>query len=99
MRLSGTLKGHKVNILIDSSPTHSFLHPSLVKFTQGVADSASSLKVYVADGSQMFSKGKVNQVLLKIQEYNCATDFFLLPVMGCDVVLGAEWLESLGPIL
>ena len=26
-------------------------------------------------------------------------DFYLLPLRGCDAVLGAQWLQTLGPIL
>lgn len=27
------------------------------------------------------------------------TNFFLLPLGGCDVVVGMQWLQTLGPVL
>ena len=32
-------------------------------------------------------------------DYNLRSDMFALPLGGCDVVLGAQWLRTLGPIL
>ena len=32
-------------------------------------------------------------------DYNLRFDMFSLTLGGCDVVLGAQWLRTLGPIL
>ena len=34
-----------------------------------------------------------------IEDYNLHSDMFSLPLGGCDVVLGTQWLHTLGPIL
>lgn len=35
---------------------------------------------------------------IKIQEKSFTMDFFLLELVGCDVVLGVQWLQTLGTI-
>ncbi|KAH7565427.1 hypothetical protein JRO89_XS09G0205300 [Xanthoceras sorbifolium] len=45
------------------------------------------------------SSGKCYDVPVSIQGFQFQLDFYLLPVSGCDIVLGAEWLQSLGVIL
>ena len=32
-------------------------------------------------------------------DYNLCYDIFSLPLGGCDVVLGTQWLRTIGPIL
>ncbi|KAJ4792481.1 polyprotein [Rhynchospora pubera] len=39
------------------------------------------------------------EVSLSIQSYSFTTDLFVLDLEGSDVVLGVQWLETLGPIL
>ena len=31
--------------------------------------------------------------------FHQVTNFMVLPLMGCDLVLGVEWLKELGPIV
>ncbi|KAH7548216.1 hypothetical protein JRO89_XS14G0084500 [Xanthoceras sorbifolium] len=51
------------------------------------------------DGGVINSFGKCYDVPVSIQGFQFQLDFYLLPVSGCDIVLGAEWLQSLGAIL
>ena len=40
--------------------------------------------------------GKCHKVKLQLQEYNLESDFLVVPLGGLDVVLGIQWLETLG---
>ena len=40
--------------------------------------------------------GKCHKVKLQMQEYNLEYDFFAVPLGGVDVVLGIQWLQTLG---
>ncbi|KAH9657900.1 hypothetical protein KPL70_023267 [Citrus sinensis] len=99
MRLKGNLKKHGVTILIDSGSTHNFLNPSLAKQCGCLVTTTTQFQVTVADGGVINSSRKCSHVPVNIQGFQFHLDFFLLPVSGCDIALGAEWLRSLGAIL
>ncbi|KAJ0078243.1 hypothetical protein Patl1_36813 [Pistacia atlantica] len=40
----------------------------------------------------------MHQVQMKLQKVRFSTKFFILPFEGYDVVLGTQWLRTLGPI-
>ena len=44
-------------------------------------------------------KGKWRNVGISIGDYKLCSNMFSFPLGGCDVVLGAQWLSTLGPIL
>ncbi|KAB2599988.1 hypothetical protein D8674_010259 [Pyrus ussuriensis x Pyrus communis] len=44
-------------------------------------------------------KGQPMRILLDSGRYHCHTDLFALPLGGCDLVLGAQWLSTVSPIL
>ncbi|KAI5352345.1 hypothetical protein L3X38_005236 [Prunus dulcis] len=50
----------------------------------------------VASGSPLKTKGMLRQVPVQIQGYEFKHDYRLLNVIGCDMVLGMDWLETLG---
>jgi hypothetical protein len=47
----------------------------------------------------MLSEGKCTDVCLKLQGNTFCSNFFVLTLGGCDVVLGVQWLRTLGPII
>jgi hypothetical protein len=99
MRLLGSLLQHHVSILVDSGSTHNFLYPSLLSKIRLTVQPTPQLHVKIADGSSIQSCGQVLFVSLKVQGHLITTDFFLISLGRCDVVIGVEWLHSLGPIL
>ena len=53
----------------------------------------------ISNGGTLPCKGKCQHVRISIGDYNLRFDMFALPLGECDVVLGARWLRTLGPIL
>jgi hypothetical protein len=43
--------------------------------------------------------GRCENVRLQIGDYNLKSHMFAIDMGGCDIVLGAEWIRTLGPIL
>ncbi|XP_026420082.1 uncharacterized protein LOC113316065 [Papaver somniferum] len=97
MRIQGHIKGQIITILIDSGSTHNFLHPTIAKRC-GFIDQSTSIRVMVGDGGFLETQGSCKNIPVKLQDYSFSTEFFLLPVSGCDAVLGVHWLRSLGNI-
>jgi hypothetical protein len=45
------------------------------------------------------SGGRCQSIALKLQGNTFITNFYILTLGGCDVVLGIEWLRTLKPII
>jgi hypothetical protein len=53
----------------------------------------------IVDGGSMKCGGNCENVCLQIGDYHLISHMFSINMGGCDIVLGAEWLRTLGPIL
>ena len=97
MRLVGRIGKHSLIILIDTGSTHSFVDVNVArKLKLPVED--SHLAMQVADGAKFPCQGCCKAVLLKLQNCDVWVNLYLLTLGGCDVVLGVDWLRSLGTI-
>ena len=54
------------------------------------------MKVMMANGERMPCPGVYPATTFTIEGKSFSTDFFTLPQAGYDVVLGTQWLASLG---
>lgn len=88
-----------VNVLIDSSSTHSFINKKLAKKVGLKPQSGGNLEVMVPSGKKLVNPGKCTNVQLNLQGFHIYIDFYLLPLRGYDVVLEAQWLSTLEPIV
>jgi hypothetical protein len=43
--------------------------------------------------------GRCENVHLQIGDYHLKSQMFVIDMGGCDIVLGTNWLRTLGPIL
>jgi len=55
-------------------------------------------QVQIADGRTMKCEGRYENVKLQMGYYQLKTHTFSIHMGGCDIVLVAEWLRTLGPI-
>ncbi|KAF5468679.1 hypothetical protein F2P56_012816, partial [Juglans regia] len=97
MKLLGTIGSFSVEILIDSGSTHNFLDPLVVEAAKLRVVEDGALQVKVADGTSIVSQGKCEE-MIKVQGTKFLVPFHVLTLGGCDIVLGVQWLKTLGPI-
>ncbi|XP_026433888.1 uncharacterized protein LOC113331395 [Papaver somniferum] len=84
IRIPGTIKRHKVSILIDTGSTHSFIDCELARKLNCSISPTGHMLVIVVNGD------KTN--------HHFTEDLRILPLGGCDMMLGAYWLRRLGDI-
>ena len=53
----------------------------------------------VASGEKLTSKGKCVSVMVKLGKFFTKADFYILSLEGYDVVMGTQWLRTLGEIM
>ena len=88
-----------MHILIDGGSTHNFLQQELVTKLSLQPQTTLTLRVTVGNGEELQCNQVCHEVSVHIQAHTFLVDFHVLPICGADVVLGVQWLKSLGPIL
>ncbi|KAG8480509.1 hypothetical protein CXB51_024639 [Gossypium anomalum] len=86
-------------VLVDSGSMHNFIDFKVAKRLQLAIEPRSTLRVMVANGVRLSTQGLCRDVSWEAQGYKFFTDFLVLSVKGFDLVLGTQWLLSLGPIV
>lgn len=99
MKVLGSIKHCPAVILFYSGSSHNFIHSAFAKKMGWRIDPLQKFDVMIANGGTITSMGCCSQVKITIQDYEYISDLYVLQLGGCDVVLGAQWLRTLGPIL
>ncbi|KAG7579311.1 Integrase catalytic core [Arabidopsis thaliana x Arabidopsis arenosa] len=98
MRVKGTHDKKTLFILIDSGSTHNFIDSAVARTLGCKIDSTGLTRVSVADGRKLKVDGKITEFTWKLQSTGFQSDILLIPLQGIDMVLGVQWLETLGRI-
>ena len=69
MRVVSNIKNHKVVVLLNTGSTHNFLDWSLAKALELTVDISKLVKVKMANGVVINTKGELKQVLIKVQRH------------------------------
>ncbi|XP_042059320.1 uncharacterized protein LOC121803777 [Salvia splendens] len=98
MRVTGRVGKKAIHILIDSGSTHNFLDLHLAKKLGLQLTSVTPVMVDVADGNRLECQSMCKGMQWFLRGTPFITDVLLLPLGSCDMVLGIQWLETLGVI-
>ncbi|XP_059456454.1 uncharacterized protein LOC132186493 [Corylus avellana] len=98
MRLVGWIGTLKIMILVDSGSTHNFVDSSICKKISMSICREQRIKVKVANGEEILSEGKCTNLTVQLKEFSFLTEAFVIMLAGCDMVLGIQWLVTLGSI-
>ena len=99
IKVSGSVNGSKVHILVDSGSTHNFLDSYIVEKLECETIKCSPVKVVVADSYTTQCDKMCLGMKWKMQGVEFQADVLILPIEGSQMVLGTQWLAMLGPIL
>ncbi|RWV94147.1 hypothetical protein GW17_00043346 [Ensete ventricosum] len=98
LKIEGFLEQQSIIILIDTGSTHNFMSSKVAAHLMLQKEDYNGFKVKVANGQILKYNQKCPRVNLILQEYDVVIDFFPLPLDGFDIVLGIDWLSSIGDI-
>ena len=92
------IKKKKIIVLIDLGSTHNFIHCKVAKELNCFLYLALECQVMVANGGTINFFGKFHNIKLTMGEYVLNTPILSIPMGDVDVVLGVQWLQSLGTV-
>jgi hypothetical protein len=99
LKLISYIKHMKVIILVDSGRTHNFIHHCIAQETHCYIHVVNNFQIMIANGGSMKCGGRCENVHLQIGDYHLKSHTFSIDMGSCDIVLGLDWLRTLGPIL
>jgi hypothetical protein len=96
LKIEGYIENKKVIMLIDFHSTHNFIHYKLAKALNYFIYSAPEFQLIIANGGTINFSGKCHEINITMGEYVMNSPMISIPMGGVDVVLGVQWLQSLG---
>jgi hypothetical protein len=99
LKIIGYIKHRKVIILVDSGRTHNFIHRHISQETNCYICVMNNFQIMIVNSGSMKCGGHFENVYLQIGQYHMKYHMFSIDMGGCEIVLDAEWLRNLGPIL
>jgi len=83
-----------IKVLIDGGSLDNFLQPKVAHFLNIPVETGPSFKVMVGNS------GRNDSTTTSERTRSCFTlSVFLLPISSADLILGARWLNTIGPHL
>lgn len=99
MRLHGYINDILIDVFIDCGSGNEFSKPRHHSQAWDTHLCTFPTEVHYClrqSGHTLSLVGIVDNITMQIQDYTFTDSFLLLPVAGCDLVLSAQWLDSLG---
>ena len=98
LKIEVYIKKKKVIVLIDLGSTHHFIHCKVAKELNCFLYPTPECKVMVENGGTINFSRKFHNIKLAMGKYVLNSPMFSIPMGAIDVVLGVQWLQSLGTI-
>ncbi|XP_062104440.1 uncharacterized protein LOC133815643 [Humulus lupulus] len=98
-RIMATHGSEAVEVLIDTGSHNNFIQEALVTQLHLECEDTKRFKVYMGNGNFLLCSKICKGVELILQGYSFLVDLYVLPICGLDIVLGMQWLQTLGPCI
>jgi hypothetical protein len=85
--------------LMDPGSTHTFVKEAVVPHLGLPVTPRSRLTIKVFNDERVASQGVCKEADMVIDVEHFSTNLYVLPLDGFDIILGIQWLCTLGPIV
>jgi hypothetical protein len=99
MKLRVTIASTPITALVNSGSTHSLISTEAACRLHHEPLFRPGLQVTIANGDQVASASVCPNVKFFIDSEEFVLDLFVIPLADYEMVLGVQWLRTLGPIL
>ena len=96
MKVKGKIAQHEVVVLIDYGAIDNFISTKLVQELELPLECTSGYGILMGTGTTIKGKGLCRGVIFTLQNIEIVEDFLPLELGSANVILGMQWLESLG---
>ncbi|XP_024024277.1 uncharacterized protein LOC112092413 [Morus notabilis] len=98
-RISAKQGTETLEVLVDTGSNNNFIQEALVEKLGLSCEGSKKFKVYMGNGQYLVCDRLCKGVALDLQGNSFVVDLYVLPIWGLDVVLGMQWLRTLGPCI
>jgi predicted aspartyl protease len=88
-----------LSVLVDTGSSRSIIQPRIASFLNIPIHNLPSFSVMVGNGDHLKCAGMCKNVPLSVAEHTFSVSLYVLPIQGADIVLGVQWLQTLGPFV
>ena len=99
MQLWVSVGATSLTVLLDTGSTHSFIAEAEARRTGLNIQSRPRLTATVANGERVHCPGVLRRTPLHIDDLHFEVDLFVMPLAGYDLVLGTNWMATLGKLV
>lgn len=98
MKLTGSIQGQELLILIDSGSSHTFFSQKIAPTLSGVTSAETPLQVQVANGGKLICSSYISHGVWTMGGFKFSADLKILPLHHYDMIMGMDWLEAFSPM-
>lgn len=97
-KLTGKVGAHRINILVDSGCTHSFIDVDVASKLKCKVEPIGRMIGHIVTGSQVVCDTVCRGFKWDMQGYAFETNMRIIPMMGYDAISGMKWLEDISHV-
>ena len=96
IRIGGSIQGQHSIALIDGGATHNIIYASWVERKRVPTEDFEGFTVVMAGNHKMKCTKRIPQLKVQLGNYTLVDDFYVVDVPDTSIVLGVQWLYSIG---
>jgi hypothetical protein len=98
LKVYGYVNKTKVTVLIDSGSSHNFIDTKIARQLNIFIHPTSEFQFSIPRNKTTSCDGKCHKVEVSMSDYKLKSPMYAMPIGGVDIVLGAQWLATLGTV-